>query len=449
MQREHPGKKQADLLNSIFFSLPHNPIPAMANDNSDTFSDDDDFSDSEQESPLNEDELSEDLSCDSSSEDEDLNEDDELVLQTPPSGSLAKSMKERHLYGPSSPSDSPSPSSNKIKTKRLVQSAEDSSDDSDGFEEVQIKEPTRTTQKTSKKESPKKRKESLAATIRRQNQSPIKLGGRKKTVSSSTSKKTTKSAAQRVQDIDFQTIKKLKMENGTYRGKIGYVVKRGNVDSKFLLVVDKRRRTGTEKPKTITEQIKMLVDSKTLKFRDLTYVYIEEPGNSPGIFAAGLFTTSGTIAHINATTIELPAYKSLYAEQSGKNHRQAKIKEVIACNNEQKDTDFVLKIDTDNGEQKMLQLRLPFLSTQAFLSIINEDKRVTKQRKNNLGKSPKKSADKCNSIDKALKHLAQSAEKKVKEVKASEVNSSELSPLAPFPESTPIRQDTNESQKKK
>ena len=51
MQRESPGKHQANALNSIFFSLPHKPIAAMSMSNKDLFDDDDDFSETEEESP--------------------------------------------------------------------------------------------------------------------------------------------------------------------------------------------------------------------------------------------------------------------------------------------------------------------------------------------------------------------------------------------------------------
>ena len=433
--------------------------------NKDLFDDDDDFSETEEESPAQDsDEMSEDLSCESSSE-----EEMEIENNQPesPRVSLSKAMKDRKLYGPRSPESSTSSAATGkskgrpfLASTSLQASPHDDSDDDDDFDDIEVLEQNSVQSKKEKEKPPvpvAKKRASLASKIRRQqDQGPIKIGSKRpeaepkkkkkekqttlvpsKTNPKEKTKKGNSGTTKKTEPIDYQTIKKLKMENGSYRGRIGYVIKRGNVDKNFLLFVDKRRRGGPEKPKTITEQIKHLVESKMLKFRDLTYVYIENPEGDKGIFAAGLFTASGTIAHINATTIELPAYKSLYAEQSGKNHRQAKIKEVIACNNEQKDTDFVLQVDTEDGGHKMLQLRLPFLSTQAFLSIINEDKRVTKQRKNNSDKNKNNSGGgKSNPINAALKHLANSAEKKAIQVqsKKNEASNSRSTALPPFPE---------------
>ncbi len=194
-------------------------------------------------------------------------------------------------------------------------------------------------------------------------------------------------------ESSLQTMKSTKMENGTYRGKVAYIVRRGNLSSKYIMQVPRRGKRHPvlgecEKQPTLTEQIKALTESKLLRFRDLTYVYIHASGkkDQDGVFVAGLFTSSGTMTHVNATTVELPAYKELYAEEGGTSHRQAKIKDVITSENKQKGTSFVLKIG-DGGEEKMVELQLPFLSTQAYHSIVNEDRRVTKQR---LGRDKEK-----------------------------------------------------------
>lgn len=192
-------------------------------------------------------------------------------------------------------------------------------------------------------------------------------------------------------EATLQTMTKTKMENGTYRGKPAYIIHRGNFTDRFIIQVPKRGKRhpvlGEEaKPRTITDQIRDLSQAKALRFRDLTYVYIhvDNGKGSMGVFVAGLFTSLGTMSHVNATTIELPAYKELYAEEGGTSHRQAKIKDVITSENKQKATNFVLKIDKrppDSGSE-MVELQLPFLSTQAYHSIVNEDRRVTKQRQN-------------------------------------------------------------------
>ncbi len=187
-------------------------------------------------------------------------------------------------------------------------------------------------------------------------------------------------------ESSLQTMNSTKMENGTYRGKVAYIVRRGNLTPKYIMQVPRRGKRHpvlgeSEKQPTLTEQIKSLTESKLLRFRDLTYVYIHASGkkDKDGVFVAGLFTSSGTMTHVNATTVELPAYKELYAEEGGTSHRQAKIKDVITSENKQKGTSFVLKIE-DGSEEKMVELQLPFLSTQAYHSIVNEDRRVTKQR---------------------------------------------------------------------
>ena len=199
-------------------------------------------------------------------------------------------------------------------------------------------------------------------------------------------------------EASLQTKKVAKMENGTYRGKTAYIVHRGNLSSKYIIQIPRRGRKNhpvlgkPDKMPTLTEQVRKLSDQKQLRFRDLTYVYIhvDNGKGETGVFVAGLFTSSGSITHVNATTIELPAYKELYAEEGGTSHRQAKIKDVITSCNKQKGTNFVLQLVKESGsEDEAVELQLPFLSTQAYQSIVNEDRRVTKQRQNKDAASAK------------------------------------------------------------
>lgn len=200
-------------------------------------------------------------------------------------------------------------------------------------------------------------------------------------------------------EASLQTKKTAKMENGTYRGKTAYIVHRGNISSRYIIQIPRRGRKNhpvlgkSDKMPTLTEQVRGLQEKKQLRFRDLTYVYIhvDNGKGKTGVFVAGLFTSSGSITHVNATTIELPAYKDLYAEEGGTSHRQAKIKDVINSCNKQKGTNFVLQLlpDPASDGADAVELQLPFLSTQAYQSIVNEDRRVTKQRLNKDAKNAK------------------------------------------------------------
>lgn len=274
MQRETPGNSQSKLLDQILFSLPHKPISKMSDMN--LF--DDEPSDEYEETPMEEDEMSEDLSC--SSDEEEEEEDDNNVVE------VTEDENDEIPETPEPEANSPVTLSGTMHKKKLFsrtsskkaamvpESDDDFDDDEDDVQKVL-------------KPSPKPRKtQTLAQKIRKDKQPLIELGKKNSSPSVSILKKKQSSLGRKKNanmPIDFQTIKTVKMENGTYRGKEAHVIKRGNV-SKSHLLISTRRKTTSEKPKSITDQIKALVERKVLHFRDLSYVYIQSPeDDKPGI----------------------------------------------------------------------------------------------------------------------------------------------------------------------